>query len=513
MPRLVNAGQTNARPRAGDGRPNLVVTYVCLGIIVVSLVALVVVPLLGQRYARAHQQQLRGAAEPARGLITDIHLALALGGDALHDFVSTGDTSSVTRYRYTAVTEERAYAKLGVLSEQLGAAVQRDFAALRQAATRWHENVDAFLEHASAGDWARGRSPTAGLYEDALIAAARLDDAITRTAQFHRQRILAAERIGMRLTMLLVVMALLALVMAAWVGRRFRLIAEEAEERRHEVEKLMDGRARLVRGLSHDLRNPLNVIYCHAELLEDGIVGEPSPGQKKSLGHIRRSVRALLGLLDDLLELWRAETGDLQATSVRTDVVEVIWDVSEAYRAVAESAGHSLQLDMPSDVPLVETDARRVRQILGNLISNAVKYTPPGGCITIRPRLRSTVEQSQRARWISVEVIDTGPGIPREKLDLVFDEFVRLQPRVPGVGLGLAISRRIARLLGGDVTAESTPGRGSTFALWLPVRTRARDREVWKPISVAHTPPGGAPERARSTADARIMEASHDASA
>jgi signal transduction histidine kinase len=465
-------------------RPTGIVTYVPLGVIVVALVALVVVPFVGQGYARTHQQELRGAAEPARGLVTSIHLALALGGDALHDFDARGDSSALARYRQTTIAEQHAYEELSVLSERLGPEVERQFTTLWEAAARWHQNVDEFLERTEPGDRPRRAAPTAGLYEDVLVAAARLDEAITRAALTRRQRIVAAERIEMRLTTLLVLVAMVALVMVVWVGRRLRAIAAEAEARRQQAERLMEARARAVRSLSHDLKNPLNVIYSHAQLLEDGIVGEPSTAQKKSLAHIQRSVRALLDLIDDLLELWRAESGELNATSTRTDIVEVVREVVDEYRAVADAAGHSLQLELFSDVPPVETDAKRVRQVLGNLVSNAIKFTPPGGCVTIRLRVRSRTVHSQRGRWIAVEVSDTGPGIPPEKVDTIFEEFTRLQPHVPGIGIGLATSRRIARLLGGDITVQTAPECGATFVFLLPLMTRGDDGKAmgsWHP--------------------------------
>lgn len=473
-----------------SGRPNLVVTHASLGIIALALIALVVVPFLGQGYARTPQQELRGAAEPARGLVTKIHLALALGGDALHDFVATGDTSFLDRYRETAVREQQVYAQLTILSEQLGAEVHAALAALLNASAQWHENVDAVLARAVVGEPRRRAAPTLGLYEDVLVAAARLDDAITHASQLRRQRILAAERIEVRFTSVLVVMAMLALAMVAWVGRRLRSIAAEAESRRQEVERLMEERARLVRGLSHDLRNPLNVIYSHAQLLEDGVIGDPSAEQKRSLAHIRRSVRALLGLIDDLLELWRAETGELAPLPARTDLDAVVRDVAEAYRALAESEGHRIQVESLADLPPVETDARRVRQVLGNLVSNAIKYTPAGGCITVRVRARPGVVRSRHGRWVAIEVSDTGPGIPPDKAEAIFQEFTRLRPTVPGVGLGLAISRRIARMLGGDLTVEIGAEQGSTFVFSFPLVTRETDWDIGLTARNADAPTG-----------------------
>jgi signal transduction histidine kinase len=115
-----------------------------------------------------------------------------------------------------------------------------------------------------------------------------------------------------------------------------------------------------------------------------------------------------------------------------------------------------------------------VQQILGNLLSNAIKYTPAGGQIKVRAELKLRNGAVGAERWAAIEVVDTGPGIPNDQIERVFDEFSRLKIHEdkPGAGLGLAIARRVSRLLGGDLTAASADGRGSVFTLWLPM---ARD--------------------------------------
>ena len=130
----------------------------------------------------------------------------------------------------------------------------------------------------------------------------------------------------------------------------------------------------------------------------------------------------------------------------------------------------SARHDNESRVSLViESDAARVRQILANLVSNAVKYTQPTGRIFVAARVALAGEMSWRGRWVAVTVTDNGPGIQWEKQALVFREFARFDPgAAAGSGIGLAISRRLARALGGDITFTSAPGVGSTFTLWLP---------------------------------------------
>jgi signal transduction histidine kinase len=422
---------------------------------------------------------MRGVAEPARGLVTEIHLALAMQGDALQDFLRSGDPAFLARYRQMADRERATYQRLGLLTTRLGAEVRQRFDTLLTVAMRWHAVADAALIDTAGSTVSRtpGRRAPARteLYEDVLVAAAQLDDALSRAAQIRRRQILAAERLEVRLTSLLVAIALAAVVMVALVGRQLRLVAAETERRRREIERLMEGKARLMRGLAHDLKNPLNAIYGYAQLLEDGVLGELARTQRESVAHIRRAVRGLLELIHDLTQLWRAEVGDLPVTLQLVDIGPIVRDTAESYRGIAEGAGHHLEVAIEEELPAVWTDVRRVRQILGNLVTNAVKYTPHGGHILVAVRERSTDVESRELHWNTIEVEDSGPGIAPDKLDVIFEEFTRLEPSVAsGAGLGLAISRRVARLLGGDVTVRSEVGHGSTFALWLPAAASTR---------------------------------------
>jgi signal transduction histidine kinase len=264
--------------------------------------------------------------------------------------------------------------------------------------------------------------------------------------------------------------------LASLAFRKVHLL-QESERRREELERITESRARLMRGFSHDVKNPLGAADGYAQLLQDGIMDELTDKQKESVGRIRRSLRSGLRLIDDLLELARAEAGQIEIRHVATDVREAVREVAEEYRAQAESKGLRLETQLPGDFPVVDSDAERVRQILGNLVSNAVKYTAEGA-VHVRVGIREGARAPSPGRWVAVDVTDTGPGIPPDKQHLLFQEFVRITPGAgAGAGIGLAISRRVACALGGDLTLESEPGEGATFTLWLPLR-RVRDRDA-----------------------------------
>lgn len=249
---------------------------------------------------------------------------------------------------------------------------------------------------------------------------------------------------------------------------REREAREEAERRRRELERVTESRVRLMRGFSHDLRSPLSAADMSAALLEDGrAFGSLGDKQRESVRRIRRGIRTSLRLIDDLLELARAEAGQIDLERTAVDLRELAHEIVEEFQAQAESVGLELQVRVAPGVTAL-ADPMRVRQILANLVSNAVKYAPQG---------RATIQATAAVAGdrIAVSVADTGPGIPEDKRDLVFEEYTRLEPGAQeGSGIGLAISRRVARLMGGDLTVDSEVGRGSTFTLWLPTAAVGR---------------------------------------
>lgn len=216
--------------------------------------------------------------------------------------------------------------------------------------------------------------------------------------------------------------------------------------------------------MSHELRTPLNAIAGYADLLDAGVHGELIGKQKEAIQRIQTNQRHLLRLIDDVLDFAKLEAGHLQLEISNVPVQETL----EGTRAIIEPQmrAKDITCSFASGDPLATCrgDRAKVQQILVNLLSNAGKFTPQGG--TVR------VEWEVRDDSVEVRVIDSGPGIDPAHIETIFEPFVQLQAgfrrRVEGTGLGLAISRELAREMNGDVTATSTVGVGSTFALTLP---------------------------------------------
>lgn len=220
-------------------------------------------------------------------------------------------------------------------------------------------------------------------------------------------------------------------------------------------------RRRLVTDLAHELRTPLGNVLGYLEAAQDGVM----PVTDELVGSLHEEAMLLQRLVDDLQTLSLAEAGRLALHLEPVDVAGLAESVAKAHRARAAAEGLTLQVNAaPGPGPLVEADPERLRQALGNLVSNALRHTPKGGDVTLRVRVEDEA--------VVVEVQDTGEGIDPEHLPRVFDRFWRADASrsrgTGGSGLGLAICNRLVDSHGGSVTATSTPGNGSTFTVTLP---------------------------------------------
>jgi signal transduction histidine kinase len=463
---------TDESPRAMHPAPEWV-SRSLFAFVMLSLVALIAIPWFTDRALQPQQAELNLMSDTGRSLMTQIHLNMALEGSAFDDYLDARDTAALGRFRRAEAAKQQAYAALDPLITKLGDEPQRRMRELRAFETSWHASVEAELGSLGTQVAARHDTVQEGLYDDMLVAAARLDDALSHSARNARLLIAASERREQQTSVVLSFVALTAAAATWWLARRTHMYAVQAEERRAALADAVASRARFMRGVSHDLKNPIHAIDGHAQLLEEGLRGPLTPEQHDSIVRIRRSARALMALIEDLLELARAESGQLTVKLDRVVLRDVVREAVEEHRAAAEAAGLTLvHADDKSETILV-TDPARVTQVLGNLLSNAIKYTPAGGRVEVVTDLLGRRDAGDGAR-LAIHVADDGPGIPLDKHEEVFGEFTRLgSGDKPGAGLGLSIARRIARMLGGDVTVSGGQNGGARFTLWLPLRPAA----------------------------------------
>ena len=292
----------------------------------------------------------------------------------------------------------------------------------------------------------------------------------------------------------------------------------ELERLYSDVKRANQAKSEFLANVSHELRTPLNAIVGFVELLRDGFYGDLTPRQVPPVDRIAASATHLRHLVDQVLDIAKIAAGRLEVHSETIVLRPFVLNVASELESLVSEKGLALSITVGASLPRVRTDPTHLRQILINLIGNAVKYTPSGS-VSVRARLLGAPEElgartpTPRAGmddpsaaallakaprsgiWVALQVIDTGVGIAANDLGRIFDEFeqVNAGPRGDsmqrGTGLGLAISRRLARLLGGDISVESVLGRGSTFTIWLPVSPAdlARERPVTGEVQTVPT--------------------------
>jgi signal transduction histidine kinase len=258
--------------------------------------------------------------------------------------------------------------------------------------------------------------------------------------------------------------------------------AEAARAAQVSAESANRAKSAILATMSHELRTPLNAILGYASLLLDGLAGPLVPAQRDFVERTRVSGRHLLGLVEEVLDIAKVEAGQMRVEFGPVSATRVINAAVTLVRPQAASAGVDVDATgCANTFGEVTGDERRVRQILLNLLANAVKFTRAGGQITVtcdRVEGRAPFAPRQLGSWMCLGVADTGIGIEPEHLETIFEPFVQLDASHTrsrgGTGLGLAISRRFARLMGGDITVASHTGQGTTFTLWLPAWERDR---------------------------------------
>jgi signal transduction histidine kinase len=250
----------------------------------------------------------------------------------------------------------------------------------------------------------------------------------------------------------------------AALGNAFNEMATELQRRAGERDQLETMKDEFVLTASHELRSPLTSVQGFAELLmleRD----ELSPKQADTVEIILDNTRHLVRLLNDLLDLARSDAGRLTIKPAPTDAGPLVEDAVRTIRSQTEAKGQDLALRIEDDLPQINVDRDRIRQVLVNLLTNAHEYCPEGAVIAVTAERRNAEVQ--------IAVIDDGPGMAEDQLEHIFERFTRgdagLTQHVGGTGLGLAISKSLVELHGGRIEAASSPGRGSRFRVSLPI--------------------------------------------
>ena len=242
--------------------------------------------------------------------------------------------------------------------------------------------------------------------------------------------------------------------------RELRALARTFNAMAARLQETTEQRRNLLADVTHELRTPLTVIQGNLEGLLDGIY----PSDEAHLAPILDETQVLARLIDDLRTLALAESGALRLQKEMTDLSVLLNETAASFRARSEAAGIRLTVSQSgeAELPLVEVDPARIHEVLTNLISNALRYTPAGGEICVRGWVDGDGSQ------VRVSVSDTGPGIAADVLPHIFDRFYK-SPDSRGMGLGLAIAKNLVAAHGGEISAQSAPGQGTTIQFTLPL--------------------------------------------
>ncbi len=238
--------------------------------------------------------------------------------------------------------------------------------------------------------------------------------------------------------------------------REVRSLARAFNQMASRLHRLDEQRRGMLADVTHELRTPLTVIQGNLEGMLDGIY----PTDEANLRAVLDETNLLSRLVEDLRTLALAESGALQLKKEATDLALLVRETAATFQPQAAAASVSLTVEAGADLPWLELDPGRLRQVLTNLLANALRYTPAGGTVTVR--------YHQADGQAVIEVTDTGPGIPADELPHIFERFYRSADS-GGMGLGLAIAKKLTEAHGGTLTAESAPGAGTIMRVTLPI--------------------------------------------
>lgn len=303
---------------------------------------------------------------------------------------------------------------------------------------------------------AAGRVPGMDSARRTVIALGRRSDRLGSIVLFRKASAPPVDAAALEHVTDLATIATLALRQAA--------LQDELRETREECRRIVEDKYRLISGVGEELKDRLGAAAEYVQLLDTE--GELTDNEQRYIERSRQAISAVIRMISDLVQLSRIDTGNVAMRPEPTNLAVLIRGIVRDFQLSVGTLGLEFEVQVPDNLPVISTDMDHVRQVLDTLLSNAVRYSPMGGRVAIRCDLRPGRRRSDPNRYVCIAISDSGPGVGDS--ELIFEEVYRIERRGEKPGFRLAIARRIARLLGGELTLETHPGQGSTFTLWLP---------------------------------------------
>lgn len=420
-------------------------------VILGALAALVTLPLVVTTRIEKLGREIEERAQPARTHLNQVNYQLARQIASLSRETATGDEDHLADYRAAVAAQRVPMAPLAAETRALGPDFAQRFAELEVQSRRWHLAVERYLETRRGNPSLAGRRIAYEADYPAVIDAVhRLDEAISAFESGRRREIRRVTRLHVRLSAILVVLAVIAALVVLWMIARFRRLASE-------LESLVRSRDEILGVVSHDLRSPLTTIALSTQLMQ----GSSAEEQAEHVETILATTRRMERLIQDLLDVTKIESSALSIRREPIDPAAIANEAIAGHRPIAAEKNIELKSSIETPLPEVRGDRDRLLQALSNLLGNAFKFTPAGGVV----RLTAQPHEG-KVRFI---VSDTGPGIAPSDLPHLFEPFWQARKTAHlGAGLGLKITRAIVEAHGGSIEVTNASTGGACFTFDLP---------------------------------------------
>jgi signal transduction histidine kinase len=436
--------------------PSRTTLAIAAAIVLVSIGALVALPLVMTARVERYRAQVESHAEPAHNAVNEIHHDLSLQISSLTRAAATRERRYVDAYRGVVASEQQAMQELLKHRGFLGQEYDARLADLQQEMNAWHAAVQQSIDSERLAFDAN--------YPMVIEAVDKVDTAVRMYQASQRQEVRRLARIQLWMTTGLVALAAAAAAIVLWIISRLRALAVALAEESDATQAALDRERELVRTrdeilgiVSHDLRSPLTTIALSTQLLP----GASEEEQAEHVDTIMATTRRMQRLIQDLLDVTTLENKRLSIKREMIDPAAVCREVIASHEPIAASKGIRLVSLVARELPPISGDRDRLAQALGNLIGNAFKFTPESGTVTL--------SANRRDGKIRFEVEDTGPGINPSDLPHLFEPFWQAKKTAHlGAGLGLKITRAIVEAHGGSIEVKNADGGGACFAFEVP---------------------------------------------